>query len=351
MGHTNAARERMAEVFRLAARTPSPANGKVLGNFGIVMALLLGTPAGEAVARAYRDDFRARAERGAPGVPGERRRLLWIQNRIQFKHPLIELLEQDYGAVVVADEASQLPLGLVTLRELLHVITFEGGDLDAPVAAYMTGAPLTAAADSPAHRAKVLMAKKGVGHILLVEADGRFCGLVHQADLLGLRAGGAEVLIATIAATRDLKGMVLVADQVRRRGADLFNAGMGVEAICQWMSGLNDLIAMRVIELIEDEFDLPAVPWCWLLFGSEGRLEQTFTTDQDNGLAFEPSNPEDTEALRAVAYVTASAMDHARRHADPQLIDLTLESSDPLQIEQSEEDVLVFQQRCDRAVR
>ncbi|MBP7983718.1 MAG: CBS domain-containing protein, partial [Chromatiaceae bacterium] len=191
-------------------------------------------------------------------------------------------------AVVVADEASQLPLGLVTLRELLHVITFEGGDLDAPVAAYMTGAPLTAAADSPAHRAKVLMAKKGVGHILLVEADGRFCGLVHQADLLGLRAGGAEVLIAAIAATRDLKGMVLVADQVRRRGVELFNAGMGVDAICQWMSGLNDLIAMRVIELIEDEFDLPAVPWCWLLFGSEGRLEQTFTTDQDNGLIFEP---------------------------------------------------------------
>ena len=214
-------------------------------------------------------------------------------------------------AVVVADEASQLPLGLVTLRELLHVITFEGGDLDAPVAAYMTGAPLTAAADSPAHRAKVLMAKKGVGHILLVEADGRFCGLVHQADLLGLRAGGAEVLIAAIAATRDLKGMVLVADQVRRRGVELFNAGMGVDAICQWMSGLNDLIAMRVIELIEDEFDLPAVPWCWLLFGSEGRLEQTFTTDQDNGLIFEPSNVGDTEALRAAFLPFAQAVNDA----------------------------------------
>ncbi len=214
-------------------------------------------------------------------------------------------------AVVVADEASRLPLGLVTLRELLHVITFEGGDLDAPVAAYMTGAPLTVVADSPTHRAKVLMAKKGVGHILLVEPDGRFCGLIHQADLLGLRAGGAEVLIAAIAAARDLKAMVLVADKVRRRGADLFNAGMGVEAICQWMSGLNDLIGMRVIELIEDEFDLPAVPWCWLLFGSEGRLEQTFTTDQDNGLAFEPSNPEDTEALRAAFLPFAQAVNDA----------------------------------------
>jgi len=214
-------------------------------------------------------------------------------------------------AVVVADEASRLPLGLVTLRGLLHVITFEHGHLDDPVAAYMTGAPPTVAADSPAHRAKVLMAKQGVEHILLVEPDGRFCGLIHQADLLGLRAGGAEVLISAIAAARDLKAMVLVADQVRRRGTDLFHAGMGIEALCQWMSGLNDLIGMRIIELIEDEFELPAVPWCWLLFGSEGRLEQTFTTDQDNGLVFEPSNPEDTEELRAAFLPFARAVNEA----------------------------------------
>ncbi|MBK8639195.1 MAG: CBS domain-containing protein [Chromatiaceae bacterium] len=261
----------------------------------------------------------AGANGGALGLEGDQAPLRSLASRSPLvMSPAATLREVLYAisqgredAVVVADEASQLPLGLVTLRELLHVITFEGGDLDAPVAAHMTGAPLTAAADSPAHRAKVLMAKKGVGHILLVEADGRFCGLVHQADLLGLRAGGAEVLIAAIAATRDLKGMVLVADQVRRRGAELFNAGMGVEAICQWMSGLNDLIAMRVIELIEDEFDLPAVPWCWLLFGSEGRLEQTFTTDQDNGLIFEPSNVGDTEALRAAFLPFAQAVNDA----------------------------------------
>jgi len=214
-------------------------------------------------------------------------------------------------AVVVADTASGLPLGLVTLRQLLHLLTFADTDLDAPVAACMIGAPLTLAADSPAHRAKVLMAKQGVGHILLVEPDGRFCGLIHQADILGLRAGGAEELIGAIAAARDHQAMAAVASKVRRRGAELFRAGMGVEALCQWLSGLNDLIAMRVIELIEDEFDLPAVPWCWLLFGSEGRLEQTFTTDQDNGLIFEPGKPEDTEGLRAAFLPFAQAVNDA----------------------------------------
>jgi signal-transduction protein with cAMP-binding, CBS, and nucleotidyltransferase domain len=31
---------------------------------------------------------------------------------------------------------------------------------------------------------------------------------------------------------------------------------------------------------------LPPVAWCWLALGSEGRHEQTFVTDQDNGLIF-----------------------------------------------------------------
>jgi len=86
---------------------------------------------------------------------------------------------------------------------------------------------------------------------------------------------------------------------------------MGVEALCQWMSGLNDLIGMRICELVEDEFDLPAVPWCWLVFGSEGRLEQTFATDQDNGLLFVPPSPDVTDDIRQAFLPFAKAVNEA----------------------------------------
>jgi CBS domain-containing protein len=73
---------------------------------------------------------------------------------------------------------------------------------------------------------------------------------------------------------------------------------MGMASVGRWISALNDIIAIRVIELIEDEFDLPAIPWCWLVFGSEGRLEQTLSTDQDNGIIFLPGEEKATEDLR-----------------------------------------------------
>ena len=231
-----------------------------------------------------------------------------------LRETLYRISQGQEDAAVIADQASGLPLGLITLREMLHVISFEGGSLDDPVASHMIGAPLTIAADAPSHRAKVLMAKKGARHLLLTEPDGRLFGLVSQADLLGLRAGGADALIESIATARDLEAMVLATDRVRRRGAELFHSGMGVEALCQWMSGLNDLIAMRVIEIMEDEFDLPAVPWCWLVFGSEGRLEQTFATDQDNGLIFVPPQPNAAEELRAAFLPFAQAVNQALHH-------------------------------------
>jgi len=242
------------------------------------------------------------------------RQALVVPPETTLRETLYRISQGEEDAAVIADEASGLPLGLITLREMLHVISFEGGGLDDPVAIHMIGAPLTIAADAPAHRAKVLMAKKGTRHVLLTEPDGRLFGLVGQADLLGLKAGGAETLVEAIAAARDLDAMLVAADRVRRRGAELLHSGMAVEALCQWMSGLTDQIAMRVIEIMEDEFDLPGVPWCWLVFGSEGRLEQTFTTDQDNGLIFVPPDASATETMRGAFLPFAQAVNEALHH-------------------------------------
>jgi len=107
--HTNRIRELMVEVNQLAARTPTPARRRDLINLGIVIALLLGTEEGVEVAEAYRDEFRRKVEQGIAGVPDERVRLMWIQNRIQFKNPIEQMLEEEYGAAVVIDEFNDVP--------------------------------------------------------------------------------------------------------------------------------------------------------------------------------------------------------------------------------------------------
>jgi benzoyl-CoA reductase/2-hydroxyglutaryl-CoA dehydratase subunit BcrC/BadD/HgdB len=106
--NTNQARKLMQDLYRLAQHVPSPTDGRLLTNFGLVMPLFCGTPAAAEIARAYKDEFMARREQNIPGVPDEKLRLLWIQNRIQFNNPLVELLQKEYQANIVSDELNDI---------------------------------------------------------------------------------------------------------------------------------------------------------------------------------------------------------------------------------------------------
>ena len=64
------------------------------------------------------------------------------------------------------------------------------------------------------------------------------------------------------------------------------------------ISAFNDRLTEKVIELTAQRHRLPPVAWCWLALGSEGRHEQTFVTDQDNGLIFNATSDQEAAALR-----------------------------------------------------
>jgi len=233
---------------------------------------------------------------------------LTVPPSTSVRNAMLRMNQAGSDNVVVVDEPSNRPLGIVTLSNLVHAIAFEGGDLEQPVAGLMTAAPFTLPADAPTHRATVLMTKRNVRHVILVEPDGHLCNVVSRADIFGLRGNDAEALAEEVTGASDVATLAKVAAAIDQRGSELFVAGMGAEQVCQWISALNDIISMRIIELIEDEFDLPAVPWCWLVFGSEGRLEQTFSTDQDNGIIFLPGEERTTESLREAFLPFAQAV-------------------------------------------
>jgi len=248
-----------------------------------------------------RDHFMSlHAEEGIGAIPLRslsRHVPLLLAPDCSIRNALIALNSAASDAGLVAPGPAA-PLGIVTVRHLVDAITLHNGTLDDPVIAFMTGAPPSLPADAPVHRARVLLTRSRCSHLLLLENDGQCSRLISQAEIPGFREGGGDVLAKTIGTAGDIASLAVAAGEIRRRGAELFAAGMGVETLCQWMSGLNDLLSLRLIELVAEAFDLPPVPWCWLVFGSEGRLEQTFTTDQDNGLIFLSDEAAEEEDVR-----------------------------------------------------
>jgi len=207
--------------------------------------------------------------------------------------------EKRIGSVVIADAEGRLPLGIFTLRDLLHRVALPGCALDQPIAAVMTGGVITVKPQTTAYQAALTMGRRGLRHLLVVDDDGALIGIVSQNDLFALQRSGLNDVTGAIREARDLAALQACAKDIRRMADTLLGQGVAADQLTHLVSTLNDFLTLRIIELTHDEFDLPQVRWCWVALGSEGRYEQTLSTDQDNGIVFEPADGHGADAVRA----------------------------------------------------
>jgi len=219
---------------------------------------------------------------------------------LPVREVLVRMDRARVDCVVVADPASGVPLGTFTHRDLVRRVVLPGAGLDGPVALAMTGGLVTLEPATSAHQAALAMAHHRVRHLVVVDGTGRLAGLVTREDLFGLQGVGVEEVGEQIQAAVDLPSLQAAAAAVRRLAEGLLAQGVGVETLTHYHSTLNDLLTIRAIELSADERELPGVAWCWLALGSEGRLEQTFATDQDNALVFDAGEADVGEVRSAL---------------------------------------------------
>lgn len=208
------------------------------------------------------------------------------------------MAQKDADSIIVADPQTRIPLGIFTLNDLLKRVALAGSDLEEPVLAVMTAGVITLKTDATAHQAATAMARHGISHIVVTDEQGHLAGLVSQSQLFDLKRPGVQELQREIVHCPDIASLVRCAEDISTLAKHLLAQGVGAEMLGQFVSSLNDLVTTRVIELTIDEIELPDARWCWLAFGSEGRLEQTLATDQDNGIVFEAEKPGDAAPLR-----------------------------------------------------
>jgi len=199
---------------------------------------------------------------------------------------VVELMaDRHLGSMVIVDAGEQ-PVGIFTLSDVLKRIVLPGRSLDQPISSVMSTAPQTLPLAANAHDAALAMAMHGIRHVLAVDEGGRLKGVVSERDLFKLQGAGLRQIRHAIDAATSLDVLQHAREDVRQLSLTMLTEGGGAQEITQFISTLNDTVTRRIIELNLDRHDLYGIDWAWLSFGSEGRDEQTFTTDQDNGIVF-----------------------------------------------------------------
>ncbi|MBI4756301.1 MAG: CBS domain-containing protein [Betaproteobacteria bacterium] len=199
------------------------------------------------------------------------------------------------GSLVVADDGK--PIGILTQSDALRRVFARGLDGSTTVGEAMTPAPAVLASSATVAEAALTMTTRLIRHIPVVDDDGQLAGMVSERDLFRMQRAGFDHFAAPIERAADADELQHAVARIREICGGMFLNGMAAEPLTALVSALNDRVVERMLELARAGAD-PGVKFCWMAFGSEGRHEQTFSTDQDNGIIFVAPEGEEVEAVR-----------------------------------------------------
>ena len=201
------------------------------------------------------------------------------------------------GSLVVTSE-DRKPVGVFTRSDLLDRVLLADLPHTAPISEAMSTTLFILEEQATAYDAMLAMATHGIRHILVSDAEGKLTGVVSERDLFALQRVGLRQIRQTIEEAVNVDALLQSVSDVRQLSFNMLAQGIGAEQLTQFISALNDAITRRVIQLNLDKHNFDGVEWAWLAFGSEGRDEQTFSTDQDNGIVFICEDQNTLDALR-----------------------------------------------------
>jgi CBS domain-containing protein len=192
------------------------------------------------------------------------------------------------------------PPGILTDRDLRGRVLAEGLDSGTRVDAVCSRPLRTAPSTTPVHAAWASLLDAGVHH-LPITRDDEIVGIVTSTDFLRHTAPGPIAVLRSIERLASRASLAGYGERVAEMSASLVASGLDAIVIGGFVARLNDALVRRILEWAEADLGPPPAPYAWIALGSEGRMEQTLLTDQDNAIVFHDDGAPRREWFQALA--------------------------------------------------
>jgi CBS domain-containing protein len=198
--------------------------------------------------------------------------------------------QQKAGSIIVVDQDAS-PVGIVTDGDLRGKMIAAGLPSHTPVKAIMSHPVQSISPNAFSFEAILAMIRTRFKYLAVMDED-QLVGIVSERDLMISQGNNPVALIKEIQQASTLTQVIHIRKNMDRTLRTLMERGSSAKEICELITLFNDQLTQKIIRLSEEEMirekaGPPPVPYTWVAFGSEGRGEQTLTTDQDNAIFFE----------------------------------------------------------------
>lgn len=190
---------------------------------------------------------------------------------------------------------NNLLLGIVTNKDIVNRMPEAAQPLVLPASTIMTS-PVRKVPEHISHsEALGIMLTEGISHLVLTNQDHQVVGVLRK-DRIAETAINPNALFKKAAdACNDAAGLGRLRHSLSLLIRPLAEGRGDVQTICSIITAANDAITARIASIAEKELGPAPSRWAFIHFGSAGREELLFSSDQDNGIVYQDVEPERSE--------------------------------------------------------
>lgn len=193
---------------------------------------------------------------------------------------------RNISSLVVCEEGR--PVGIMTDRDLRNKVVARGLDPGTLSVAHVMNSPIiTIAEDAYLFEALHLISRHRIHRLVVTGPAGELAGIITDSDILRVQTRSPQQLLREIEEAATEQELKVLHQRVQGLVRHLIGTGVQIRDLVRLIAHLNDRIVVRLIDILRaGNYTGLTGNFAFVVLGSEGRSEQTLTTDQDNALIY-----------------------------------------------------------------
>ena len=193
--------------------------------------------------------------------------------------------------------------GIITDRDIRNRVVAVNVDVNQSVRSIMTKSPAQITHQRTMFDALCMMTEHNIHHLPVVNRHSlEPMGMLTASDMIRQQRGNILFLIDELAKADSLYELTRLSWQMPHYFAQHAKRLGDFDVAGKVLSQATDIMTRKLISFYQQQAGTPEIDYCWLVYGSQAREDQTMGSDQDNALLL-AQKPNEAQA----AYFAAMA--------------------------------------------
>lgn len=195
-----------------------------------------------------------------------------------------KMTDESVSSLLIYDgKENDRPIGIITDKDLRKRVIAADKDLSDPVADIMSDNLTFIQSSQRVFEALLTMLRTNLHHLPVLERS-KIKGVIALSDVARHESKSSLFVVSSIFKQNTIEELSQLVPDVHNSFVRMVDEDANSRMIGSAMATIGRSFKQRLLELAEEQYGPPPVPYCFLALGSMARDEQSVVTDQDNAM-------------------------------------------------------------------